>query len=335
MGRPNRPSSPVTGGDEDGVVRRIADIMGRASGSAPAGTVWIGDDAAVVPPPAGRLVLSTDAVVAGVHADLRLVGLDDLGWKALTAAVSDIGAVGARPCHALVTFCLPPGTDVDLLAGGIADAAAHWHCPVVGGDVTGADQLMVSVAVTGVLEGSRPPVLRGGASAGDWLLVTGPLGSSAAGLRLLRELGHGEPARQAGAAGDDQEAAIAALVAAHRRPLARLVEGRMARSAGATAMMDLSDGLGIDLHRMAEASGVGVRVEEVPVAPGATFHEALAGGEDYELLLATVDPEGLTAAFAAAGLRPPAVIGRCTASPRERVLAGGPLPREGWTHAVG
>lgn len=313
--------SEEQGEQEEQVVARLALALARVSGPPPAGSVWIGDDSAVVHPPPGPLLLATDAAVAGVHVDLSLVGLDDLGWKALTAAVSDLGAMGGRPCYALVTACLPPRTDVDRLAAGLAEASARWGCPVVGGDVTAADQVVVSVAAAGVLDGDRPPVTRGGASPGDALCVTGPLGASAAGLRLLRSA-PGDPAG-------------APLVAAHRRPLARLHEGVAAREAGATAMIDVSDGLSIDLHRLADASGVGFRVDEVPVAPGATEAEALGGGEDYELVVAVADAGVLAQAFAAAGLRPPVVIGACTADPAERVLRGAPLARAGWEHRLG
>ena len=262
-------------------------------------------------------MLSTDAAVAGVHADLALVGLDDLGWKAVTAAVSDIGAMGAVPRWALVTLCLPHGVDLDRLAAGLADAAATWSCPVVGGDLTSADQLVVSVAVAGDLAGDRPAVTRAGASAGDTLFVTGPLGASSAGLRLLRAGTTDGP-----------------LVAAHRRPAARLAEGVAARDAGATAMMDVSDGLSIDLHRLADASGVGFALDRLPAAPGATDDDALGGGEDYELIVATADPDGLEAAFADAGLRPPVRIGRCNDDPATRLLAGRPLPVVGWQHSL-
>ena len=304
---------------EDAVVRRIRAALEEASGLAPPGEVWIGDDAAVVRSPSGPLVLATDACVAGVHADLALVGLDDLGWKALTATVSDIGAVGARPLHAVVSVCAPPGTDLDRLVAGVAAAAARWGTPVVGGDVTTADQLMVSVAATGTLEGPRPPVLRSGASAGDHLVVTGPLGGSAAGLRVLRRGGPGGPA----------------LIGRHRRPLARLAEGVAARGAGATAMMDVSDGLALDLHRLAAASAVGFTLSSVPVTTGATEEEALGGGEDYELLIAVDDPDRLASAFGAAGLRPPVVVGRCTGDAAERTLRGRPLAPLGYQHPVG
>lgn len=278
----------------------------------------MGDDAAVVACPDGPLVLTADAVVGGVHADLSLVSLGDFGWKALTAAVSDVGAMGGRPLHALVTLCVPFGTDLDALAEGIAEASAECRCPVVGGDLSAAAEVVASVAVTGVLEGDLPPVTRAGARPGDRLVVTGPLGGSAAGLRLLRE-GH-----DAGP-----------LVAAHRRPRARLAEGQVARRGGATAMIDVSDGLAIDLHRLADASGVGFELSEVPVAEGALLEEALGGGEDYELVVATADPERLATAFCEAGLRPPLAVGRCTAEVGERLLRGEPLAPLGWQHAVG
>jgi thiamine-monophosphate kinase len=309
---------------EDAAIVRLAALLRTASGPPPPGEIWIGDDAAVVAAPRGRLVLSTDATVAGVHADLSLVGLDDFGWKALTAAVSDIGAMGARPVCALVTLCAPPGTDLDALTAGLAQASARWACPVVGGDLSTAEQVVVSVAVAGALDGGSPPVTRRGASPGDVLAVTGPLGGSAAGLRVLRA---GGGATATGASG--------AVVKAHLRPAARLAEGRAARSAGATAMIDVSDGLSIDLHRLADASGVGFHLDSVPVAPGATREEALGGGEDYELVVAAADPDALIAAFTAQGLRPPEVVGRCVADRRDRRLEGEALPRTGWEHRMG
>lgn len=296
--------------------------MEQAVGSAPDGQVWLGDDAAVVAAPAGRLVLATDACVGGVHADLSLVGLDDLGWKALTSTVSDVGAMGATPCHAVVAVCAPAGTDVELLMRGVAEAAARWACPVVGGDLAGAGQVVVCVAATGLFAGPEPPVLRSGAAPGDALVVTGPMGASAAGLRILRR-------------GGARDAAEVRLEASHRRPEARLAEGAVARAAGASAMMDISDGLALDGHRLAAVSGVGLALDAVPVAEGATEEEALGGGEDYELLIAVDDLARLAAAFADAGLRPPIAVGRCTADPSERTLAGRPLPPLGYQHDVG
>jgi thiamine-monophosphate kinase len=271
------------------------------------------------------MLFTTDAVVAGIHVDSSLMSASDMGWKALTTAVSDIGAMGGTPAHAVVTLCAPPGTDVDGLAEGIGEAAARWRCPVVGGDLTGASQLVISVSITGTIEGEAPAVLRTGARPGDSILVTGPLGRSAAGLRLLA----GGPGPRSG---DDRTRAD--LVLAYRRPQARLDEGRAARAGGATAMMDVSDGLGLDLHRLAEASGVGIVLDTVPAAVGATEAEALGGGEDYELLIAVGDVDALAARFASRGLRPPIRIGACTADPSELRWGPDPLPRSGYQHQL-
>ncbi len=165
----------------------IERLRGRMTG--PDGQVWVGDDVALVPGPTGLLLLASDAVVAGVHADLSLVGLDDLGWKALVANVSDVAGVGGRPLAAVVSVAGPLGeVDVDLLYDGLLAASAAYGCPVVGGDMTSAPTLVVSVAIAGDAgPSSPPPVLRQGARPGDRLFVTGPLGSSAAGLTVLRE----------------------------------------------------------------------------------------------------------------------------------------------------
>lgn len=345
---PEQAETPTGGGSgEMAVLERIRTVLERQA-SPPAGETWIGDDAAVVRVPGDRVVLATDATVAGVHADLALVGLDDLGWKAVTSTVSDIAAMGARPRHALVVLCAPSGTDMDLLNAGIAQASARWRCPVVGGDLSAADDVVVAVSVVGSLDDGPPAVRRDGASPGDTLMLTGPVGGSAAGLARLRDArrARGRPATEPAVPGAEASrgqarppvppAVVAALVGAHRRPLARLEEGTVARLAGATAMIDVSDGLALDLHRLADASGIGFRLESVPVAAGATEEEALSGGEDYELVVAVPDDRvaALEQAFLAAGLRPPLTVGRCAADPAERLLAGSPLPRSGWQHRL-
>lgn len=301
----------------------------------PDGQVWVGDDVAVVPGPRGSLLLASDAVVAGVHADLSLVGLDDFGWKALVANVSDVAAVGGRPLAAVVSVAGPLGdVDVDLLYDGLLEASATYGCPVVGGDLTSAPTLVVAVAIAGDSGPDLPgPVLRSGARAGDHLFVTGPLGSSAAGLTVLREA-----AATGGAKGDQAIEFFADLVSAHRRPRARLAEGAAARAAGATAMIDVSDGLASDLRHLATASGVGVVVEKVPVAVGVARVSdepellALGGGEDYELVFAAPDPDRVATVFVELGLGLPLVIGWCTADPSERRLRDGELPDVGWEH---
>lgn len=297
---------------EFAAIGRLAGILA-AAGAPPPGATWIGDDAAVVDAPAGRLLLAADAVVAGVHADLSLTGLDDLGWKAVAANASDLAAMGGAPAHALVTVAGPPDTDLDVLYRGIAEASAAFGLPVVGGDLVGARALVVSVAVTGGCDGA--PVLRSGAAPGDRIWVTGPLGAAAAGLRLLRAGGE----------------VPAELRRAHARPSPRLAEGRAARLAGATAMVDVSDGLAADLGHLADASGVGFALDELPVAAGATPEEAAGGGEDYELVFTA--PPGVDVPAAFAGLRAPVELGRVVADRRRRTLAGEELPAAGWEHA--
>jgi thiamine-monophosphate kinase len=288
----------------------------------PSGEVWIGDDAAVVAPEAGMVLLTTDFTIAGVHADLDLIGVEDMGWRAVAAAVSDIAAMGGRATHVLVAVAGPPGTKLDDLYVGVAEAVAVHGCQIVGGDLSNADEVVVAVTVTGVVAGDEGPVLRSGASPGDLLFLTGPVGASAAGLRTLRA--------QVGP--DRQPSHETAVVRAHRRPRARLAEGEAARRAGATAMIDVSDGLAADLGHLVEASGVGYTLDRVPVAPGATVEEALGGGEDYELVFAAADADRITRGFADAGLAPPTAIGVCTADRAQREWAGVTVTAAGWEH---
>jgi thiamine-monophosphate kinase len=310
-------------GEFAAVNRLAAHLPALPAEAAARGEVWIGDDAAVLrTPEAAWLLLAADAVVAGVHADLRLTTLADLGWKALVSNLSDIAAMGGRPGHALVTVAGPQETDLDALYEGIGEASARYRCPVVGGDLTNAPTLVVSVAVTGTCR--LAPVLRRGARPGDGIWVTGPLGASAAGLRLLQRA----PTAAAGDALDAGQGAI--LRAAHARPVPRLEEGAAAAGAGASAMIDVSDGLAAELGHIADASGVGFELDDVPVASGATRAEALGGGEDYELVFCAPDPRRVSRAFAS--LRAPVRIGTCVAAPGHRRLAGVTLDPWGWQH---
>ena len=247
----------------------------------PPGETWIGDDAAVLP---GGLLVAVDLVVEGIHFGVD-TPLEDVGWKAVAVNVSDIAAMGGEPTHLLVTVAGPPVTSLDRLYDGVAEASREYGCPVVGGDLANADLLSVSVTVLGRTSDGGPAVLRSGARPGDELRVTGPLG-----------------------------AAAAADYAPRPRP--RLGEGRAARLAGATAMIDVSDGLAADVNHLAAASGVGVRLERVPIAEGATLEQALGGGEDYELVYA----------IASGADGPGTVIGTVTDDPDER------LPDAGWQH---
>jgi thiamine-monophosphate kinase len=304
--------------EEDEVLERIRGMVGNGIEA-----FGLRDDAAMLDLSGGRpLLASVDSVVEGVHVDLSLCSPGDVGWKALMGALSDLAAMGAAPLAALVALCVPGGSgDGELALGvmeGVAEASVVSGCPVVGGDVSESAVLVVAVTVLGTVEAvGGPPVGRSGALPCDVVLLTGPCGGSAAGLRALRA-GTGPGA-------------------AYRRPLARLREGQVARLAGAHAMIDVSDGLALDLHRLADASGVGFRLDEVPVAEGATLKDALGGGEDYELLIAVsrVEADALVDAFEREGLRRPARIGTVMSDPALRLFGDGGLERLGWQHRLG
>jgi thiamine-monophosphate kinase len=276
------------------------------------------DDAALVAVPGGgSLVVSVDSVVGGVHVDLALCDPRDVGWKALMGALSDLAAMGAQPVGALVALCVPEsGGSGSMTLGvmeGVAEASARSGCPIVGGDVSTASTLVVSVTVMGTVDGGLA-VHRSGARPDDVILVTGPCGGSAAGLRVLR-------------AGAASRAAGQALADAYRRPVARLAEGEI----------DVSDGLALDLHRLADESDVGFELGGIPVCEGATQDEALGGGEDYELVV-VVEPErvgGFEEGCVLAGLRPPWRIGTIHGDPERRTLDGRELARLGWQHRLG
>jgi thiamine-monophosphate kinase len=291
--------------------------------------VWAGDDAAVVRVPvspprrAPLLLLAADAVVAGIDADLSLTTLADFGWKAMAVNLSDIAAMGGRPAHALVSVVGLGPDELEDLYEGIVQAAAEFGCDVVGGDLSAGREVVVSVAVTGWVDGE--PVLRSGARPGDQIWVTAPLGAAAAGLRLLRQAGTGAynwgPADQA-------------LVSAHARPRPAVAEGLVARLVGATAMIDVSDGLAADLDQLARCSGVGLELASVPVAEGAAIDEAMAGGDDYVLVFTTPGPADVVDAFLAAGVPAPYMIGECVADVRLRRVAGTTLKVAGWEHSL-
>jgi len=286
--------------------------------------VFSGDDAAVLDQPAGRTLFAIDLVVEGVHVDLSLGSFADAGWKAIAVNVSDIAAMGGRPLYAVAGISAPPGTDLDELSDGMIEACAAYGTALVGGDLTVGEKLVIAVAITGTCE-QREPVLRSGARPGDEIWVTGPLGASEAGLGILRGAGGRDPA------------VAATAIAAYRRPAARVGEGLTAATHGATAMIDVSDGLAKDLDHVAADSGVGARLVAIPVAESATLAQALGGGEDYELAF-TAPPAaaaGMVLAFAAAGLRPPIRIGECVEDPSERTLDGRPLEIVGWEHSFG
>jgi thiamine-monophosphate kinase len=298
------------------------DRLRRALPELPPGQVGVGDDAAVLE---GGLLLCTDVLTEGIHFDLRWSTPADVGWKALAVNLSDIAAMGGTPRAAVCAVVLGAGRkgEADDLAAGIMAAAEEMGCPLVGGDTSVGSALTVTVTVVGDSP-QGGAVLRRGASPGDSIFVTGALGGSRAALGALRRGQTADPV------------ALARL----QRPVPRLVEGRTAAAAGASAMIDLSDGLSSDLAHLCRASGVGARLEAsaVPIGPGATVDDALSGGDDYELCFTAPDPVRVAEAFAAAGLHLPAPIGSVTVG--QEVLLGTPnggswpLAPGGWEHPV-
>ncbi len=273
---------------EDDLIRAISRVL---SGAEPGVIVGIGDDAAVTQPGSGQLVLTTDLLIERVHFERGAISGRDLGAKAITVNVSDVAAMAASPRYALVSIAVPLDTEpswVIELYGGMRDACAEYALSLVGGDTSRADVVVISVAVVGEVAPGRA-LTRSGARVGDRVVVTGSLGAAAGGLLLSRQ----PPARMAEAMSQPW---ARALVEALERPVARVVEAHVLSGAGATAMMDLSDGLALDLSRMCAASGVGARVTlaGVPVAGDLDLAAswlgviprdvALSGGEDYELL---------------------------------------------------
>lgn len=253
-----------------------------------------GDDCAVLPPTRTATCVTTDALVEGVHFTRRTFRFEDVGHKALAVNLSDLAAMGARPTWFLCALALPADVsarEVRALARGMAALAKAHGVALVGGNVTRALQLSVTVTAGGEVPTGRAPLLRSGARPGDVLYASGFLGDAAAGLHLLTE----------------RKAVPRALAGAQRRPSPH-VAWALAAAPYASAAIDVSDGLVQDLGHVCRASGVGVDLEReaLPLSPAlrravsaedaARF--ALSGGEDYVVVVAV--PEGQAARFEAA-----------------------------------
>jgi thiamine-monophosphate kinase len=288
----------------------------------PGTEVGIGDDAAVLAAPDGRVVATTDFLLEGRHFRRDWAGPADIGHRAAVRSLADVAAMGAVPTALLVAFAAPSGLPsswaLDLSAG-LAAEAARAGATVAGGDTANFDAVLLAVTGLGDLQG-RVPVTRGGARPGDVLAVAGPLGHSAAGLALL-EAGRREPA---------------ALVAAHLRPAPPYDAGPEAAGLGATALMDVSDGLLADLGHIAVASQVAIDVhtEALDPAPLAPAAEALGAGSPLEWLLTGGEDHSLVATFPAGTTLPPRwrVIGEVRAG-RGVLVDGRPHTGPGgWQH---
>jgi thiamine-monophosphate kinase len=262
-----------------------------------------GDDAAIGVP-GGATVTSVDALVEGVHFRREWSSAAQVGAKALAVALSDLAAMAAEPGEAYVVLGVPPDLDEDgclELLDGLARVAVETGTTLAGGDVTRAPVLTLAVTVVGHAERAEDLVTRSGAHPGDSLVVTGELGGAAAGLLLLEQSDASDIDHPGVGSMSD------ALIARQLEPAPRLSEGRVLARAGATAMIDLSDGLGGDAGHIAAASGVGLKIDAaaLPLAPSVAevaaaadrdpIELATSGGEDYELL-ATIPGEALAAA---------------------------------------
>ncbi|HEX5858734.1 MAG TPA: thiamine-phosphate kinase [Microbacterium sp.] len=249
-----------------------------------------GDDAAVLAAPGGSVVATTDTLVHGPDFRLAWSSGYDLGWKAAAVNLADIAAMGARPTALLVALAMPNDTRasfVEQLADGLR-AACDELAPgsgVVGGDLTVSDTLTIAVTALGSLDG-RPPVLRSGARSGDVVAVAGELGVAARGLDVLFRVfidAAGAPVPvEPDAVADLPDAGDVQGLERQLRPHPPIALGAAAAVAGATAMMDVSDGLVLDATRMAEASDVTIDLD--PALLGTDPRRALHGGEDHALL---------------------------------------------------
>jgi thiamine-monophosphate kinase len=256
----------VSDAGEFGLIARIVARLAAGAAQADGVVVGPGDDAAVVAASDGRVVVTTDLVVEGRHFRREWSTAYDVGRRAAARSLADVAAMGARPTAIVVGLAAPPDLPLDWadgLADGLRDECRLAGAVVVGGDVSADDHVTLAVTALGDLAGRRP-VRRSGAVPGDVVVVAGRLGYAAAGLALL----------QAGRAGD-------ALADAHRRPQVAYAAARRLAEAGATAMIDVSDGLVADLGHVASASGVAIELatDDLPL-PADLVEAGLALGVD-------------------------------------------------------
>jgi thiamine-monophosphate kinase len=246
----------------------IEKLRGRVALPRTAGVVLgIGDDCAIVRPRGASedWLYTTDMLIEGTHFRRDTHGAADVGWKALARGLSDIAAMGGEARFSLLSLAVASWVDarwVDGFYRGLLALAARAGVALIGGDLARTDRVMCDIVVAGTVPRGKA-LRRDGARSGDAVYVSGALGGSALGLAA----GRGRAWER------------------HKRPEPRLALGRFLRTRlAATAAMDLSDGLSLDLHRLCAASGLRAEISAPPVYRGATLEQALHGGEDYELL---------------------------------------------------
>jgi len=311
----------VANAGEFGLIARIT----RRLPSGAATLLGPGDDAAVITAPDRRVVASTDVLVDGRHFRRDWSSAEDVGHRAAAANLADIAAMGAVPTALLVALCAPPDLPTvwaEELADGLGAEAASAGAAVVGGDLSASPTLTIAVTALGDLEG-RAPVTRAGARPGDVVAVAGRLGHAAAGYTVLCR-GFRTPK---------------VLVDAHRRPEVRYAAGPEAAGLGATAMIDVSDGLLADLGHVATASGVGIDLRKDAFPLPAQMRDAAAalGVDPYTWLLAGGDDHALAATFPAGTELPEhwLAVGQVRESPAPEVTVDGRQFGDGaggWDH---
>jgi thiamine-monophosphate kinase len=280
---------------------------------APGAILGIGDDCAIFRPRGSSedLLFTTDMLLEDVHFRRTTHRPEDVGWKALARGLSDIAAMGGTPRFALLSLAVPPWAGdrwVNRFYTGLLRLASQEQSPLLGGDLARAAKAMCDIVVCGAVPRGQA-LRRDGARAGNPIYVSGALGASALGL-----------ARGSGRAWKR-----------HVRPEPRLGLGRiLRRKFHATAAIDLSDGLSLDLRRLCLASGVSARITAPPIFPGATLDQALHGGEDYELLFTVPSQATLPAHFE--GLSLTRIGTACRGRPGAVELDGVPLEPLGYDH---
>jgi len=326
---------------EDNIIRYLRSRHLPAGGRVALG---IGDDAAIFTPHQGKKIIFTSDIMAeGVHFSLDSSSPEDLGFKLAAVNVSDIAAMGGEPTCALLSLALPGDTGFDFVrrfSAGLRGAARQFGFDLLGGDTTASRSgIFACLSLLGVLR-ARRPLTRSGATPGDLIYVTGHLGASVLGMEALKAEG-----------GFPRGSPLRAVIRKHLRPVPPLSWAMQLAEGGlASAAMDLSDGLSIDLGRLCRESAVGAEIETalLPVRPGTgkaaaalgldAETAALHGGEEYELLF-TVSPGKANAVERrAAGTRGTRITRIGTIIERRKVFAVSPergreplIPR-GWKH---
>jgi thiamine-monophosphate kinase len=309
--------------DERALIEAIGEALDTRGGRV---ARWLGDDAAVITAGGGVAVVSTDAMVEGVHFRLDWISPSDAGHRALAGALSDLAAMGAAAGEAY--FALGVGGSLDAagaleLMAGAERLAERCAVTIAGGDVVRSPVAFATVTVVGWAADPSAVVGRDGARPGDLVGVTGSLGGAAAGLRLL-----------AGGGGGGRH--DAELIARHARPLPRLAEGLAFAAAGVHAMIDISDGLAHDAAEIARHSAVALMIDldALPLAPGVKDGAAAAGGgEDYELCVCVAPEQRERVATAVADLT---WIGRVEEGSGAHFFdSGGERALAGYEHRLG